>query len=76
MTDAATQTSRDGTRVSAASALPDPGLSELFPAGRAPWQARAARGQILIRDGRPAGDSPAPSGRNWTRRTFAAICAR
>ena len=64
MTDAATPNQLGRGQGLRRGALPDPGLCELFPADLTRRQARSARGQIHIRDGRPVDDSPAPSGRN------------
>ena len=59
MTDAATQTGWDGARVSAAAPCRTPACASCA-GGLAQRQARSARVQILIRDGRPVDDSLAP----------------
>jgi len=69
MTDAATQTGWDGARVSAAAPC-QTRLVRAVPGGLAQRQARSARVQILIRDGRHVDDSLARSGRNRTTRTL------
>jgi hypothetical protein len=59
MTDTTTQTGRDGARVSAAAPCRTPACAS-YAGGLTQRQARSARVQILIRDGRHADDSLAP----------------
>jgi hypothetical protein len=59
MTDTTTQTGRDGAKVSAAAPCRTPACAS-YAGGLTQRQARSARVQILIRDGRHADDSLAP----------------